>query len=76
MSTILLIDLTDLNFESTGDTLSESSCTNSILTQDKSAYWAPWLYFEHDNGTFEDVKLALGLTAYVSLLMLSPKETD
>lgn len=54
---------TDLNFESTGDILAESNCTNSILTQDKSAYWAPWLYFQHENGSFEDVKLALGLTA-------------
>ena len=53
----------DLNFESTGETLSASNCTNSILTQDKSAYWAPWLYFEHENGTVQDVKLALGLTA-------------
>jgi len=58
-----LIDTSDLNFESTGETLSTSNCTNSILTQDKSAYWAPWMYFEHENGTIEDVKLALGLTA-------------
>ncbi|KAK5079474.1 hypothetical protein LTR70_009375 [Exophiala xenobiotica] len=54
----------NLNFESTGETLSTSNCTNSILTQDKSAYWAPWMYFEHENGTVQDVKLALGLTAY------------
>lgn len=53
-----------LSFESTGQSLSASNCTNSVLTQDKSAYWAPWLYFQHDNGTIEDVKLALGLTAY------------
>lgn len=54
---------TDLDFESTGETLSASNCTNSILTQDKSAYWAPWLYFQHENGTLESVTLALGLTA-------------
>lgn len=54
---------TDLDFESTGDTLSASSCTNSILTQDKSAYWAPWMYFQHQDGTVEPVTLALGLTA-------------
>lgn len=53
----------DLNFDSTGDTLQASSCTNSLLTQDKSAYWAPWMYFQHENSSFEDVKLALGLTA-------------
>lgn len=54
---------TDLDFQSTGESLSSSNCTNSVLTVDKSAYWAPWLYFQHDNGSFEDVKLALGLTA-------------
>lgn len=54
----------NLDFNSDGQTLSQSQCTNSILTQDKSAYWAPWLYFQHDNGTFENVDLALGLTAY------------
>ncbi|KAK5938035.1 hypothetical protein PMZ80_009624 [Knufia obscura] len=54
----------NLDFESTGETLSNSECTNSILTQDKSAYWAPWMYFEHENGTIQNVELALGLTAY------------
>jgi len=59
----MLIVCVDLDFQSTGETLSASNCTNSMITVDKSAYWAPWLYFQHDNGTFEDVKLALGLTA-------------
>lgn len=58
-----LTENADLDFESTGETLSNSECTNSILTQDKSAYWAPWMYFEHENGTIQNVELALGLTA-------------
>lgn len=58
-----LTDHSGLNFDSTGETLAVSNCTNSVLTQDKSAYWAPWLYFQHKDGTFSEVTLAMGLTA-------------
>ncbi|KAK6372888.1 hypothetical protein LTR64_004807 [Lithohypha guttulata] len=54
----------NLDFESTGESLAQSNCTNSIVTLDKSAYWAPWMYFQHENGTVVPVNLALGLTAY------------
>lgn len=32
-----------------------SECTSCEVTPDKSAYWTPNLYYEHPNGTFEDV---------------------
>lgn len=33
------------------DVLTTSTCTSCAVTQDKSAYWAPALYFMDDNGT-------------------------
>ncbi|CAI4217601.1 unnamed protein product [Parascedosporium putredinis] len=42
--------------DATGESLSQSKCTNAKLKGDKSAYWVPRLYF-HDEaeGTFEPV---------------------
>lgn len=36
---------------SLSDDLLQSDCTSCAVTQDKSAYWAPALYFMYDNGT-------------------------
>lgn len=34
------------------------------MTQDKSAYWVPQLYYVHQNGTYESVDLITGITTY------------
>ncbi|KAH8434523.1 uncharacterized protein LDX57_012166 [Aspergillus melleus] len=43
--------------------LKESSCTSCAVTQDKSAYWAPALYFQHENGDTEIVEQVGGMLA-------------
>ncbi|KAK5797448.1 hypothetical protein VI817_003739 [Penicillium citrinum] len=48
------------NFES----LLESDCTSCGVTQDKSAYWTPALYFMHNDGTAEMVPQVGGMLAY------------
>lgn len=40
----------------TEDGLRQSDCTSCAVTQDKSAYWAPALYFVHANGSAELVE--------------------
>ncbi|KAH8101503.1 hypothetical protein BXZ70DRAFT_891712 [Cristinia sonorae] len=37
------------------DELVASTCTSCEVTQDKSNYWFPKLYFKHPNGTFQAV---------------------
>ncbi|KAG9246146.1 putative WSC domain protein [Calycina marina] len=34
-----------------------STCTSSLVKNDKSNYWTPKMYFQNDNGTFEPVEL-------------------
>lgn len=41
--------------EVTYDDLQASRCTSCEIQDDKSAYWTPQLYYEHANGTFEEV---------------------
>ncbi|KAF3396081.1 hypothetical protein F1880_006660 [Penicillium rolfsii] len=48
-------------------TLRESSCTSCAVTQDKSAYWTPTLYFMHTNGSAELVEEVGGMLAYYLL---------
>ncbi|KAJ7503522.1 hypothetical protein B0H11DRAFT_2222814 [Mycena galericulata] len=45
------------NFRVTTNTsyLRQSECTSSPITQDKSNYWAPTLYFQWANGSFTSV---------------------
>ena len=45
--------------ETLSDTaLIASTCTSSLIKNDKSAYWTPKMYFQDPvNGTFEDVPL-------------------
>ena len=47
--------MSDININSTLDTLTASSCTSCQIQSDKSAYWTPQLYYAHPNGTFEEV---------------------
>ncbi|RAH65543.1 DUF1996 domain-containing protein [Aspergillus aculeatinus CBS 121060] len=47
--------------------LKQSSCTSCAVTQDKSAYWAPALYFVHQNGDAELVNEVGGMLAYYLL---------
>lgn len=50
-------------------TLLESDCTSCGVTQDKSAYWTPALYFMHEDGTAEMVDQVGGMLAYVAYLV-------
>ena len=45
--------------ETLGDTtLMSSTCTSSLIKNDKSVYWTPKMFFQDRvNGTFEDVPL-------------------
>ncbi|PPJ57327.1 hypothetical protein CBER1_07941 [Cercospora berteroae] len=39
-------------------------CSSCAVTQDKSAYWTPPMYFKHKNGTVEMVENVGGMLAY------------
>jgi len=56
-------DVADFGFNPSIDDLVTSNCTSCSITEDKSAYWTPRLYFQHDNGTFEEVPTVGGMTA-------------
>lgn len=43
--------------------LLNSDCTSCAVTQDKSAYWAPALYFMHTNGSAQVVEEVGGMLA-------------
>ncbi|KAL8867460.1 MAG: hypothetical protein Q9174_005653 [Haloplaca sp. 1 TL-2023] len=45
------------------DSLLQSKCTSCEIQADKSAYWTPQLYYEHPNGSFEEVPNS-GMTVY------------
>ncbi|GKZ51685.1 hypothetical protein AbraIFM66951_006744 [Aspergillus brasiliensis] len=47
--------------------LKKADCTSCGVTQDKSAYWAPALYFMHENGDAELVNEVGGMLAYYFL---------
>ncbi|KAJ9240277.1 hypothetical protein DTO169E5_4065 [Paecilomyces variotii] len=49
------------------DSLMNSECTSCAVTQDKSAYWAPGLYFIYQNGTAELVQQEGGMLVYYLL---------
>ncbi|KAI4195582.1 MAG: hypothetical protein LQ348_002431 [Seirophora lacunosa] len=48
---------------STYDTLLQSNCTSCEIQDDLSAYWTPPLYYQHSNGSFEEVPHG-GMTVY------------
>ncbi|CAG8899855.1 unnamed protein product [Penicillium egyptiacum] len=47
--------------------LLSADCTSCAVTQDKSAYWAPALYFMHTNGSAQVVEEVGGMLAYYLL---------
>jgi hypothetical protein len=47
--------LTDIGVNATFDSLMNSACTSCEISADKSAYWTPNLYYQHTNGSFEEV---------------------
>jgi len=49
------------NMNATYDDLMSGDCTSCGVTQDKSVYWAPSLYFHHADGTFELVEQIGGM---------------
>ncbi|GES58075.1 WSC-domain-containing protein [Aspergillus terreus] len=49
------------------ETLRAGQCTSCGVKQDKSAYWAPALYFMHENGEAEIVEEVGGMLAYYLL---------
>lgn len=63
--TKLLTESTGFGMSSDQNSLLESDCTSCAVTQDKSAYWTPALYFMHANGSAEMVEQVGGMLAYV-----------
>ncbi|KAK3684953.1 hypothetical protein B0T22DRAFT_204445 [Podospora appendiculata] len=55
------------NEKATYDDLINGNCTSCAVTQDKSAYWAPGVYFRHSNGSYELVDQVGGMLAYYFL---------
>lgn len=53
----------DININSTAETLLASECTSCQIQSDKSAYWTPGFYYQHADGTFEEVPNS-GMTIY------------
>ncbi|KAK4869454.1 hypothetical protein LT330_005836 [Penicillium expansum] len=49
------------------ESLLSGDCTSCAVTQDKSAYWAPALYFMHTNGSAQVVDEVGGMLAYYLL---------
>jgi len=63
------------SLDSTYNDLIGGSCTSCQVTQDKSAYWTPALYFEDGSGQYHLVDQVGGMLAYVIfpfLLTVSP----
>ncbi|KAH0122003.1 hypothetical protein KCU82_g22542, partial [Aureobasidium melanogenum] len=57
----------NFGIDNTPQDLVNSDCTSCAVTQDKSAYWTPPLYFLHANGTAEMVEQVGGMLAYYLL---------
>ncbi|RGP81502.1 fungistatic metabolite [Fusarium longipes] len=45
----------NINVDSTFDSLQASRCTSCEVQDDKSAYWTPQLFYQHTNGSFQMV---------------------
>ncbi|KAK0752218.1 hypothetical protein B0T18DRAFT_317844 [Schizothecium vesticola] len=48
----------------TYEDLINGDCTSCGVAQDKSVYWAPTLYFQHESGEFEEVQQVGGMLNY------------
>ncbi|KAF1998178.1 hypothetical protein P154DRAFT_495796 [Amniculicola lignicola CBS 123094] len=57
----------NFGWDATYDDLVSADCTSCLVTQDKSAYWTPPMYFVHENGKTEIVKQVGGMLAYYLL---------
>jgi hypothetical protein len=51
------------NADATYEDLVNGDCTSCAVTEDKSAYWAPAVYFKHANGTYQEVLQDGGMLA-------------
>ncbi|KAK3945169.1 hypothetical protein QBC46DRAFT_134366 [Diplogelasinospora grovesii] len=51
----------------TYDDLVNANCTSCAVTEDKSAYWTPAMYFRFANGTYQLVEQVGGMLAYYFL---------
>ncbi|KAJ9604680.1 hypothetical protein H2200_010794 [Cladophialophora chaetospira] len=60
----VLFGASNIGFDPTLEELLDSNCTSCMVLQDKSVYWAPRMYFQHANGTFQIIPTSGGLTAY------------
>ena len=45
----------NVNAKSTYESLLQAPCSSCEIQDDKSAYWTPSLYYQHSNGSFEEV---------------------
>ncbi|KAL8999994.1 MAG: hypothetical protein Q9169_001239 [Polycauliona sp. 2 TL-2023] len=45
----------NVNAQSTYESLLQAPCSSCEIQDDKSAYWTPQLYYQHANGSFEEV---------------------
>lgn len=53
----------NIGLSSDYQSLQQSNCTSCEIGADKSAYWTPILYYQHSNGTYEEVHNE-GMTVY------------
>jgi len=53
----------NINTTATYESMRQSSCTSCEVGADKSGYWHPQLYYQHGDGTFEEVPNT-GMTVY------------
>lgn len=59
--------LTGFGLNPSYEDLMKGDCTSCGVKQDMSAYWAPALYFKHDDGEYELVNQVGGMLAYYTL---------
>ncbi len=45
----------NINAQSTYESLLQAACSSCEIQDDKSAYWTPLLYYQHSNGLFQEV---------------------
>ncbi|KAK4157616.1 hypothetical protein C8A00DRAFT_40042 [Chaetomidium leptoderma] len=55
------------NEKATYEDLANGECTSCGVAEDKSAYWAPNVYFKHANGSYQEVQQVGGMLAYYFL---------
>lgn len=46
----------NININSTFDSMQDSACTTCTIQADKSGYWTPILYYQKGDGTFQEVQ--------------------